>query len=173
MVLKKLASYNRPNIAPRPFQPRSSAADHRVALRTFKFRGARSHARTPPPSRHLHATIRSTSEVPTLRFRFPAPMRVGNDALSRRGCFRRKSFRSHSAGGGKRGAWHGPQKTCILKTTQDCAPAIPNPFLSCRPPRRASHIQISGRTPLAHMDGVVSYTELVSAGMVKFTTASD
>ena len=64
------------------------------------FGEARSHARTPPPSRHLHATIRSTSEVPTLRFRFPAPMRVGNDALSRRCCFRRKSFRSHSAGGG-------------------------------------------------------------------------
>jgi hypothetical protein len=59
------------------------------------------------------------------------------------------------------------------KSTQHCAPAIPNPFLSCRPPRRASHLQISGRTPVAHMAGVVSYTELVSAGMVKFTTASD
>ena len=110
-----------------------------------KFRGARSHARTPPPSRHVHATIRSTSEVPTLRFRFPAPMRVGNDALSRRCCFRRKSFRSHYAGRGEKGgAWHGPQKTCILKTTQNCAPAIPTPFLSCRPPRRSSHLQISG-----------------------------
>ena len=113
---------------------------------------ARSHAWTPPPSRHVHATIRSTSEVPTLRFRFPAPMRVGNGALSRRCCFRRKSFRSHSAGGGEKGgAWHGPQKTCILKTTQHCAPAIRGPSLSCRPPRRASHLQISGRTPVAHM----------------------
>ena len=64
---------------------------------------ARSHAWTPPPSRHVHATIRSTSEVPTLRFRFPAPMRVGNGALRRRCCFRRKSFRSHSAGGGEKG----------------------------------------------------------------------
>jgi hypothetical protein len=38
MVLKKLASYKRPKIAPRRFQTLSKAADHRVPLRTFKFR---------------------------------------------------------------------------------------------------------------------------------------
>ena len=95
-----------------------------------KFRGARSHARTPPPSRHVHATIRSTSEVPTLRFRFPAPMRVGNDALSRRCCFRRKSFRSHSAGGGGKGggrvAWS--SKNLHPKNDPTLRPGHSRPF---------------------------------------------
>jgi hypothetical protein len=174
MVLKKLASYKRPDIAPRPFQTGSSAADHRVALRTFKFRGGSlscsdAASLTPPSCDHTVNLGGADAALP-----FPGSHEGGKRRVESAVLFSTKKFSVAFRGRGEKGgAWHGPQKTCILKTTQDCAPAIPNPFLSCRPPRRASHIQISGRTPLAHMDGVVSYTELVSAGMVKFTTASD
>ena len=104
---------------------------------------------------------------------FPGSHEGGKRRVESAVLFSSKKFSFAFRGRAKKGgAWHGPQKSCILKTTQHCAPAIPNPFLSCRPPRRALHIQISGRTPAAHMAGVVSYTELVPAGMVKFTTAS-
>ena len=76
------------------------------------------------------------------------------------------------SGRGEKGRVAWSSKTLHPINDPTLRPGHCKPFPQLRPPRRASHIQISGRTPVAHMAGVASYTELVVAGMVKFTTAS-